>query len=104
DVYKRQYVNTAKGNAIQAVDPIRASTDVGPNARAEFLTEMQHKITEILNNNEATNAAKGNDIGPVRAAYEEGLNNIYACLLYTSDAKKKKEGQLVYDASQAGPR
>ncbi len=35
---------------------------------------MQNKITEILNNNE-TNEEKGNDIGPVRAAYEEGLNN-----------------------------
>ncbi len=39
---------------------------------------MQNKITEILNNNETTNEEKGNDIGPVRAAYEEGLNNINA--------------------------
>ncbi|HHO7638663.1 TPA: LPXTG-anchored DUF1542 repeat protein FmtB [Staphylococcus aureus] len=68
-------VNTAKDNAIQAIDPIQASTDVKTNARAELLTEMQNKITEILNNNETTNEEKGNDIGPVRAAYEEGLNN-----------------------------
>ncbi|HCX0010306.1 TPA: DUF1542 domain-containing protein [Staphylococcus aureus] len=71
-------VNTAKDNAIQAIDPIQASTDVKTNARAELLTEMQNKITEILNNNETTNEEKGNDIGPVRAAYEEGLNNINA--------------------------
>ncbi len=64
-------VNTAKDNAIQAIDPIQASTDVKTNARAELLTE-------ILNNNETTNEEKGNDIGPVRAAYEEGLNNINA--------------------------
>ncbi|MCD0799510.1 DUF1542 domain-containing protein, partial [Staphylococcus aureus] len=63
-------VNTAKDNAIQAIDPIQASTDVKTNARAELLTEMQNKITEILNNNETTNEEKGNDIGPVRAAYE----------------------------------
>ncbi|MBR8895906.1 DUF1542 domain-containing protein, partial [Staphylococcus aureus] len=69
-------VNTAKDNAIQAIDPIQASTDVKTNARAELLTEMQNKITEILNNNETTNEEKGKDIGPVRAAYEEGLNNI----------------------------
>ncbi|MCD0631033.1 DUF1542 domain-containing protein, partial [Staphylococcus aureus] len=60
-------VNTAKDNAIQAIDPIQASTDVKTNARAELLTEMQNKITEILNNNETTNEEKGNDIGPVRA-------------------------------------
>lgn len=37
---------------------------------------MQNKITEILNDNTTTNEEKGKDIGPVRAAYEEGLNNI----------------------------
>ncbi|HDA2870992.1 TPA: DUF1542 domain-containing protein [Staphylococcus aureus] len=63
-------VNTAKDNAIQA------STDVKRNARAELLTEMQNKITEILNDNTTTNEEKGKDIEPVRAAYEEGLNNI----------------------------
>ncbi|CAC8921148.1 putative surface anchored protein [Staphylococcus aureus] len=51
-------VNTAKDNAIQAIDPIQASTDVKTNARAELLTEMQNKITEILNNNETTNEEK----------------------------------------------
>ncbi|MBN4916968.1 hypothetical protein, partial [Staphylococcus sp. EG-SA-23] len=35
-------VNTAKDNAIQAIDPIQASTDVKTNARAELLTEMQN--------------------------------------------------------------
>ncbi|HDC5199779.1 TPA: DUF1542 domain-containing protein [Staphylococcus aureus] len=69
-------VNTAKDNAIQAIDPIQASTDVKTNARAELLNEMQNKITEILNDNTTTNEEKGKDIGPVRAAYEEGLNNI----------------------------
>ncbi|HDC8839735.1 TPA: DUF1542 domain-containing protein [Staphylococcus aureus] len=69
-------VNTAKDNAIQAIDPIQASTDVKRNARAELLTEMQNKITEILNDNTTTNEEKGKDIEPVRAAYEEGLNNI----------------------------
>ncbi|MBG1154511.1 DUF1542 domain-containing protein [Staphylococcus aureus] len=62
-------VNTAKDNAIQAIDPIQASTDVKRNARAELLTE-------ILNDNTTTNEEKGKDIEPVRAAYEEGLNNI----------------------------
>ncbi|HAR4553912.1 TPA: DUF1542 domain-containing protein [Staphylococcus aureus] len=80
-------VNTAKDNAIQAIDPIQASTDVKTNARAELLTEMQNKITEILNNNETTNEEKGNDIGPVRAAYEEGLNNINAVKTF-SEYKK----------------
>lgn len=37
---------------------------------------MQNKITEILNDNTTTNEEKGKDIEPVRAAYEEGLNNI----------------------------
>ncbi|MBE5676982.1 DUF1542 domain-containing protein [Staphylococcus sp. SS87] len=69
-------VNTAKDNAIQAIDPIQASTDVKTNARAELLTEMQNKITEILSDNTTTNEEKGKDIEPVRAAYEEGLNNI----------------------------
>lgn len=69
-------VNTAKDNAVQAIDPIQASTDVKTNARAELLNEMQNKITEILNDNTTTNEEKGKDIGPVRAAYEEGLNNI----------------------------
>ncbi len=63
-------VNTAKDNAIQA------STDVKTNARAELLTEMQNKITEILSDNTTTNEEKGKDIEPVRATYEEGLNNI----------------------------
>ncbi|HDZ6187858.1 TPA: DUF1542 domain-containing protein [Staphylococcus aureus] len=65
-------VNTAKDNAIQA------STDVKTNARAELLTEMQNKITEILNNNETTNEEKEKGIVPVRAAYVEGLENINA--------------------------
>ncbi|HEB0843008.1 TPA: DUF1542 domain-containing protein [Staphylococcus aureus] len=69
-------VNTAKDNAIQAIDPIQASTDVKTNARAELLTEMQNKITEILSGNTTTNEEKGKDIEPVRATYEEGLNNI----------------------------
>ncbi|HCV9277642.1 TPA: DUF1542 domain-containing protein [Staphylococcus aureus] len=69
-------VNTAKDNAIQAIDPIQASTDVKTNARAELLTEMQNKITEILSDNTTTNEEKGKDIEPVRATYEEGLNNI----------------------------
>ncbi|HCD2360093.1 TPA: DUF1542 domain-containing protein [Staphylococcus aureus] len=77
-------VNTAKDNAIQA------STDVKTNARAELLTEMQNKITEILNNNETTNEEKGNDIGPVRAAYEEGLNNINAATT-TADVTTAKD-------------
>ncbi|HAR5371062.1 DUF1542 domain-containing protein [Staphylococcus aureus] len=63
-------VNTAKDN------PIQASTDVKTNARAELLTEMQNKITEILSDNTTTNEEKGKDIEPVRATYEEGLNNI----------------------------
>ncbi|WP_432958727.1 LPXTG-anchored DUF1542 repeat protein FmtB [Staphylococcus aureus] len=66
-------VNTAKENAIQAIDPIQASTDVKTNARAELLTEMQNKITEILSDNTTTNEEKGKDIEPVN---EEGLNNI----------------------------
>ncbi|SGR56017.1 LPXTG-anchored DUF1542 repeat protein FmtB [Staphylococcus aureus] len=69
-------VNTAKDNAIQAIDPIQASTDVKTNARAELLTEMQNKITEILSDNTTTNEEKGKDIEPVRVTYEEGLNNI----------------------------
>ncbi|HGZ8671006.1 TPA: LPXTG-anchored DUF1542 repeat protein FmtB [Staphylococcus aureus] len=69
-------VNNAKDNAIQAIDPIQASTDVKTNARAELLTEMQNKITEILSDNTTTNEEKGKDIEPVRATYEEGLNNI----------------------------
>lgn len=69
-------VNTAKDNAIQAIDPIQASTDVKTNARAELLTEMQNKITEILSDNTTTNEEKGKDIESVRATYEEGLNNI----------------------------
>ncbi|MCM0466988.1 LPXTG-anchored DUF1542 repeat protein FmtB [Staphylococcus aureus] len=77
-------VNTAKDNAIQA------STDVKTNARAELLTEMQNKITEILNNNETTNEEKGNEFGPVRAAYEEGLNNINAATT-TGDVTTAKD-------------
>ncbi|HDB8960562.1 TPA: DUF1542 domain-containing protein [Staphylococcus aureus] len=71
-------VNTAKDNAIQAIDPIQAATDVKTNARAELLNEMQNKITEILSDNTTTNEEKGKNIEPVRAAYEEGLNNINA--------------------------
>ena len=44
----------------------------------ELLNEMQNKITEILNDTTTTNEEKGKDIEPVRAAYEEGLNNINA--------------------------
>ena len=51
---------------------------------------MQNKITEILNNNETTNEEKGNDIGPVRAAYEEGLNNINAATT-TADVTTAKD-------------
>ncbi|HDP5854741.1 TPA: DUF1542 domain-containing protein [Staphylococcus aureus] len=84
-------VNTAKDNAIQAIDPIQASTDVKTNARAELLTEMQNKITEILNNNETTNEEKG--IVPVRAAYEEGLNNINAATT-TGDVTTAKDAAV----------
>lgn len=77
-------VNTAKDNAIQA------STDVKTNARAELLNEMQNKITEILNDNTTTNEEKGKDIGPVRAAYEEGLNNINAATT-TGDVTTAKD-------------
>ncbi|HEE8954194.1 TPA: DUF1542 domain-containing protein [Staphylococcus aureus] len=83
-------VNTAKDNAIQAIDPIQASTDVKTNARAELLNEMQNKITEILNDNTTTNEEKGKDIGPVRAAYEEGLNNINAATT-TDDVTTAKD-------------
>ncbi|HAR6957711.1 LPXTG-anchored DUF1542 repeat protein FmtB [Staphylococcus aureus] len=83
-------VNTAKDNAIQAIDPIQASTDVKTNARAELLNEMQNKITEILNDNTTTNEEKGKDIGPVRAAYEEGLNNINAATT-TGDVTTAKD-------------
>ncbi|MGT2610624.1 hypothetical protein ACVQ92_13070 [Staphylococcus aureus] len=34
-------VNTAKDNAVQAIDPIQASTNIKTNARA--LNEMQNK-------------------------------------------------------------
>ena len=37
---------------------------------------MQNKITEIFSDNTTTNEEKGKDIEPVRATYEEGLNNI----------------------------
>ena len=37
---------------------------------------MRNKITEILSDNTTTNEEKGKDIEPVRATYEEGLNNI----------------------------
>ncbi|HDJ2952607.1 TPA: DUF1542 domain-containing protein [Staphylococcus aureus] len=92
-------VNTAKDNAIQAIDPIQASTDVKTNARAELLNEMQNKITEILNDNTTTNEEKGKDIGPVRAAYEEGLNNINAAtttgdVTIAKDAAVQKVQQL----------
>ncbi|EHO87447.1 Gram-positive signal peptide protein, YSIRK family [Staphylococcus aureus subsp. aureus 21262] len=83
-------VNTAKDNAIQAIDPIQASTDVKTNARGELLTEMQNKITEILNDNTTTNEEKGKDIEPVRAAYEEGLNNINAATT-TGDVTTAKD-------------
>lgn len=83
-------VNTAKDNAIQAIDPIQASTDVKTNARAELLNEMQNKITEILNDNTTTNEEKGKDIEPVRAAYEEGLNNINAATT-TGDVTTAKD-------------
>ncbi|HDF7123305.1 TPA: LPXTG-anchored DUF1542 repeat protein FmtB [Staphylococcus aureus] len=83
-------VNTAKDNAIQPIDPIQASTDVKTNARAELLNEMQNKITEILNDNTTTNEEKGKDIGPVRAAYEEGLNNINAATT-TGDVTTAKD-------------
>lgn len=83
-------VNTAKDNAIQAIDPIQASTDVKTNARAELLNEMQNKITEILNDNTTTNEEKGKDIEPVRAAYEEGLNNVNAATT-TGDVTTAKD-------------
>ncbi|HDA8000245.1 TPA: DUF1542 domain-containing protein [Staphylococcus aureus] len=86
-------VNTAKDNAIQAIDPIQASTDVKTNARAELLNEMQNKITEILNDNTTTNEEKGKDIGPVRAAYEEGLNNINAATT-TGDVTTAKDAAV----------
>ncbi|HDE6039578.1 TPA: DUF1542 domain-containing protein [Staphylococcus aureus] len=95
-------VNTAKDNAIQAIDPIQASTDVKTNARAELLTEMQNKITEILNNNETTNEEKGNDIGPVRAAYEEGLNNINAATT-TGDVTTAKDTAVQKVQQHANP-
>ncbi|HHS2940322.1 TPA: LPXTG-anchored DUF1542 repeat protein FmtB [Staphylococcus argenteus] len=71
-------VNTAKDAGIQAIEPIQASTDVKTNARAELLNEMQNKINDILNDNDTTNEEKEKGIGPVRNAYEEGLNNINA--------------------------
>ncbi|CAC8427819.1 sasB protein [Staphylococcus aureus] len=79
-----------KLQAIQAIDPIQASTDVKTNARAELLNEMQNKITEILNDNTTTNEEKGKDIEPVRAAYEEGLNNINAATT-TGDVTTAKD-------------
>lgn len=51
---------------------------------------MQNKITEILNDNTTTNEEKGKDIGPVRAAYEEGLNNINAATT-TGDVTTAKD-------------
>ncbi|HCU0555752.1 TPA: DUF1542 domain-containing protein [Staphylococcus argenteus] len=71
-------VNTAKDAGIQAIEPIQASTDVKTNARTDLLNEMQNKINDILNDNDTTNEEKEKGIGPVRNAYEEGLNNINA--------------------------
>lgn len=51
---------------------------------------MQNKITEILNDNTTTNEEKGKDIEPVRAAYEEGLNNINAATT-TGDVTTAKD-------------
>lgn len=85
-----QPATTTKDDAKQAIDPIQASTDVKTNARAELLNEMQNKITEILNDNTTTNEEKGKDIEPVRAAYEEGLNNINAATT-TGDVTTAKD-------------
>lgn len=54
---------------------------------------MQNKITEILNDNTTTNEEKGKDIGPVRAAYEEGLNNINAATT-TGDVTTAKDAAV----------
>lgn len=62
-------VNTAKENAIQAIDPIQASTDVKTNARAELLTEMQNKITEILADN--SNASTSSEIAEAKQKLAE---------------------------------
>ncbi|HHC9919617.1 TPA: SasC/FmtB family protein [Staphylococcus aureus] len=69
-------VTTAKDNGIAAINQVQAATTKKSDAKAELLTEMQNKITEILSDNTTTNEEKGKDIEPVRATYEEGLNNI----------------------------
>lgn len=56
----------------------------------QMLKRMQNKITEILNDNTTTNEEKGKDIEPVRAAYEEGLNNINAATT-TGDVTTAKD-------------
>ncbi|CAC7513728.1 putative surface anchored protein [Staphylococcus aureus] len=83
-------VDTAKDAGKNSIQSTQPATAVKSNARAELLNEMQNKITEILNDNTTTNEEKGKDIEPVRAAYEEGLNNINAATT-TGDVTTAKD-------------
>ncbi|HHC9978365.1 TPA: SasC/FmtB family protein [Staphylococcus aureus] len=69
-------VDEAKANAEAAINAVTPKV-VKKQAAKDEIDQLQATQTNVINNDQnATNEEKGKDIEPVRATYEEGLNNI----------------------------
>ncbi|HDA8211580.1 TPA: DUF1542 domain-containing protein [Staphylococcus aureus] len=69
-------VDEAKANAEAAINAVTPKV-VKKQAAKDEIDQLQATQTNVINNDQnATTEEKGKDIEPVRATYEEGLNNI----------------------------
>ncbi|MEW7724096.1 LPXTG-anchored DUF1542 repeat protein FmtB [Staphylococcus aureus] len=84
-------VTQIKDQAVADIQGITADTTIKDVAKDELATKANEQKALIAQTADATtNEEKGNDIGPVRAAYEEGLNNINAATT-TGDVTTAKD-------------
>lgn len=83
-------VDEAKTNAEAAINAVTPKV-MKKQAAKDEIDQLQAAQTAVINNDQnATNEEKGKDIEPVRAAYEEGLNNINAATT-TGDVTTAKD-------------
>ncbi|HEK7018926.1 TPA: DUF1542 domain-containing protein [Staphylococcus aureus] len=83
-------VTQIKDQAVADIQGITADTTIKDVAKDELATKANEQKALIAQTADATTEEKGNDIGPVRAAYEEGLNNINAATT-TGDVTTAKD-------------
>lgn len=69
-------VTQIKDQAVADVQGITADTTIKDVAKDELATKVKEQKALIAQTADATTEEKGKDIEPVRATYEEGLNNI----------------------------